>query len=114
MSDVFEQIESIGWSFGDNAFEFLTRLYPDVEFKIYPCGPLILPPNVVTCCASGVGEVTPVKRLALISARADGDVLKAAAFEEIWTSPNAVPWDNHSWDMFYWDLEKDQEVFLDE
>lgn len=114
MSDVFDEVENIAWAMGDTALEQLTRLYPDVEIKIYPCGPLILPVNVVACCPSGIGEITPVKRLSLVSARANGEILKAVALEEIWTSPNAVPWNNHTWDMFYWDLEKDEEVFFNE
>lgn len=113
MSDVFEEVENIVWGMGDTALEQLTRLYPEVEIKIYPCGPLILPTNVVACCPSGVGEITPVKRLTIVSARAMGYILTELVLEEIWTSPNAVPWDNRSWDMFYWDLEKDEEVVLD-
>lgn len=114
MSDLFEEVENIAWAMGDTALEQLTKLYPEAEIKIYPCGPLILPSNVVACCPSGVGEITPEKRLTLSSARADGDVLKAVAFEQVWTSPNAVPWNNNTWDMFYWDLEKDEEIFLDQ
>ncbi len=110
--DIFDDLEEFAWNLGgcDNAKEKLQKRYPEAVISIVPAEPFDLPENVVACCASGVGEVVPVKRLTHTSASQKDDVLLWAILEEIWTSPFASPSNPTSWELFFWDTVEDKEV----
>lgn len=118
MNDIFEELENFAWSLGDNpmAMEILAKKYPSAKMTIYHVEDFILPENVIACDGNGEGEIVPVKRLATVCIESKGSEEKEfvkMTFEEIWTSPYAVPWDNHSWDLLFWNNLTDEEVQID-
>lgn len=118
MNDIFEELENFAWSLGDNpmAMEILAKKYPSAGMTIYHVEDFTLPENVIACDGNGAGEVVPVKRLTptyIESKGLDEKELVKVKFEEIWTSPYAVPWDNGNWDLLFWNNITDEEVQID-
>ena len=112
----FDEIQEFIWDLrGD--FEHvkytLAKQFPNASILVVTTDPIILPPGVVACCGNGEGEIEPVARWELTKAVTSytGKVLEMDV-EQFWTSP-ASTWDDPSgWDLFFWDNEMDDEVFL--
>ncbi len=112
----FDEIQELVWDLSgdvDYVLDYLSKVYPGVSVMIVTKDPINLPPNVVACCGSGSGEVEPVSRWELTKAvsKRNGEVLNID-IEQIWTSPAAKWNDPSGWDLFFWDNETDDEVFL--
>ena len=116
MSVYFDDVQEYVWQLTGTTQEVeaaIQEVFPYAYVEVKQAPPMDLPPNVEACCGSGEGTVIPVLRYELQAARANvDDIITEIKAYGFWTSPYAK-WDNSdTWDLFFWDNETDDEVFL--
>lgn len=116
MSVYFDDVQEYVWQLTGTTQEVeaaIQEVFPYAYVEVKQAPPMDLPPNVEACCGSGEGTVTPVLRYELQAASANvDDIITEIKVYGFWTSPYAK-WDNSdTWDLFFWDNEVDDEVFL--
>lgn len=116
MSVYFDDVQEYVWQLTGTTQEVeaaIQEVFPYAYVEVKQAPPIDLPPNVEACCGSGEGTVIPVLRYELQAASANvDDIITEVKAYGFWTSPYAK-WDNSdTWDLFFWDNETDDEVFL--
>lgn len=116
MSVYFDDVQEYVWQITGTTQEVeaaIQEVFPYAYVEVKQAPPMDLPPNVEACCGSGEGTVIPVLRYELQAASANvDDIITEVKAYGFWTSPYAK-WDNSdTWDLFFWDNETDDEVFL--
>lgn len=116
MSVYFDDVQEYVWQLTGTTQEVeaaIQEVFPYAYVEVKQAPPMDLPPNVEACCGSGEGTVIPVLRYELQAASANvDDIITEVKAYGFWTSPYAK-WDNSdTWDLFFWDNETDDEVFL--
>ncbi len=116
MSVYFDDVQEHVWQLTGTVQEVeaaIREAFPYAYVEVKQTPPMDLPPNVEACCGSGEGTVLPVLRYELQAASANvDDIITEIKAYGFWTSPYAK-WDNSdTWDLFFWDNETDDEVFL--
>lgn len=116
MSVYFDDVQEYVWQITGTTQEVeaaIQEVFPYAYVEVKQTPPMDLPPNVEACCGSGEGTVIPVLRYELQAASANvDDIITEVKAYGFWTSPYAK-WDNSdTWDLFFWDNETDDEVFL--
>lgn len=116
MSNTFDEVQNYVWDLrGDVSYivEHLSKIYPNASVLVVTVDPFQLPPNVVACCGAGSGEVIPVARwmVTKLISNKKGEVLNID-LEQLWTSPEISADDPGGWNLYFWDNEKDEEVYF--